>query len=207
MMVKKVVLIIRNAGDNMNNNIRSISEYGFTLLEVMISAVILTVSLLGVAGMYGFSSKFSFEAMQYTQVINIANDVFEKLRINKTAWADYAFSNSEKINFNLVVNASNLDKEEINNLCVYSVDECKHISVVELDIRGFKKNLANAFPISSACIYLYLEKNYFSKAINAAIDVNLVVINEIESGKTTPTLEGCKSSNSAIKNYHAVTLL
>ena len=36
-------------------------QQGFTLLEVMISTVILTVSLLGVAGMYGFASKFSYE--------------------------------------------------------------------------------------------------------------------------------------------------
>jgi len=41
-------------------------QQGFTLLEVMISTVILTVSLLGVAGMYGFGAfPFTCWSMNY----------------------------------------------------------------------------------------------------------------------------------------------
>ena len=61
-------------------------QQGFALLEVMISSVILTVGLLGIAGMYGFASKFSYEARQHTQVVYIANDIMEHLRMSKIAW-------------------------------------------------------------------------------------------------------------------------
>lgn len=59
---------------------------GFSFLEVMLSVVILTISLLGVAGMYGFSSHFSYEAKQYCLAVNISKHVLDGVKINKKAW-------------------------------------------------------------------------------------------------------------------------
>ena len=61
-------------------------QTGFTLLEVLIAAVVLTISLLGLIVLQGVSKYSSYEARQRTVAMYIATDLQDRLRLNKTAW-------------------------------------------------------------------------------------------------------------------------
>ncbi len=62
------------------------TEQGFTLLEVLIAAIVLTTSLLGLVVLQGVSKYSSYEARQRTVAMYIATDLQDRLRINKRAW-------------------------------------------------------------------------------------------------------------------------
>lgn len=59
---------------------------GFTLIEVLVTAVILSASLLGLAALQSVSNFSTYEARQKTIAVYIANDLMERMRVNKAAW-------------------------------------------------------------------------------------------------------------------------
>lgn len=58
---------------------------GFTLLEVMISLLILSIGLLGIAALQANSLKINHGAYQRSQAIFLAYDMMDRLRANRTA--------------------------------------------------------------------------------------------------------------------------
>ncbi len=71
-------------------------QHGFTLIEVLISIVILSVGLLGVAGMQATSMSNNHQAFVKTQAANMAADMADRIRANADAAADYGnFSSTE----------------------------------------------------------------------------------------------------------------
>ena len=62
---------------------------GFTLIEVLVTLVILTFGLLGIAGLMAKGQRASFEAFQRQQAISIASDIAERIRANRKQTAAY----------------------------------------------------------------------------------------------------------------------
>ena len=58
---------------------------GFTLLEVMIALLILSIGLLGIAALQANSLKVNHGAYQRSQAIFLAYDMMDRLRANRTA--------------------------------------------------------------------------------------------------------------------------
>jgi type IV pilus assembly protein PilV len=65
---------------------------GFTLLEVLIAVLLLSVGLLGIAGLQLLSKQSNFEALQRTTASMLAQDIIERMRGNPTALATYVAS-------------------------------------------------------------------------------------------------------------------
>jgi len=63
---------------------------GFTLIEVLVTLVILMFGLLGIAGLMAMGQRASFEAYQRQAALSIANDMAERMRSNRTQAATYA---------------------------------------------------------------------------------------------------------------------
>lgn len=63
---------------------------GFTLLEVMITLVIVMFGLLGLAGLMAKGQRASFEAFQRQQALSFATDIAERIRSNHGLAAEYA---------------------------------------------------------------------------------------------------------------------
>ena len=64
------------------------SEKGFTLAEVMISAAILGVGVMGMAAMQGVSFSKNVDANDLSIVTNVAADMMERIQSNRRfAWA------------------------------------------------------------------------------------------------------------------------
>ena len=65
-------------------------EKGFTLLEVLIALIIISIGLLGLAALQASGLKFNHDAYVRTQTTNLAYDIIERMRIDRTK----ALSNS-----------------------------------------------------------------------------------------------------------------
>jgi type IV pilus assembly protein PilV len=65
-------------------------QAGFTLLEILITIVILSIGLLGIAGMQATGLRNNHSAYTKTQAANLAMDMADRIRANPDARADYA---------------------------------------------------------------------------------------------------------------------
>ena len=57
---------------------------GFTLLEVLVSIIILSIGLLGMAGMMALGMKSNHIASYRSQATFLADDILDRMRANKT---------------------------------------------------------------------------------------------------------------------------
>lgn len=55
---------------------------GLTLIEIMVSLIILAVSLLGIAGLQGLSTRIGNNSYYRSQAVNQAYDILERMRAN-----------------------------------------------------------------------------------------------------------------------------
>ena len=62
---------------------------GFTLIESMVAAVILTIGLLALTGMQSFSLKKNVGASNQTRVTNLAADMLERIQFNRSKAINY----------------------------------------------------------------------------------------------------------------------
>lgn len=63
--------------------------HGFTLVEVLVTVVVLALGLLALAGLQAMSKKSAFEAMQRTTAGVLANDLIARMRSNTAALDSY----------------------------------------------------------------------------------------------------------------------
>lgn len=66
-------------------NTRSNRERGFSLLEVLIALLVLSVGLLGIAGLQTVSLRFNHQSYERTQATVLISEMFEKITANPTA--------------------------------------------------------------------------------------------------------------------------
>lgn len=62
---------------------------GFTLIESMVAAVMLTIGLLALTGMQSFSLSKNVDAHNQTRVTNLAADMVERIQFNRRKAANY----------------------------------------------------------------------------------------------------------------------
>jgi type IV pilus assembly protein PilV len=63
---------------------------GFTLVEVMVALVVLSVGLLGIAGLYVVTLRSGSGAIYRMQAVNLASDLADRIRANRRANVLYA---------------------------------------------------------------------------------------------------------------------
>lgn len=68
----------------------SSGPHGFTLLEAMVAAGILSVGLLGLAGLQAMSLGKNVDASEITRVSNLATDMIERIQNNRQRVMEYS---------------------------------------------------------------------------------------------------------------------
>jgi type IV pilus assembly protein PilV len=58
---------------------------GFSIVEAMVALVVMTVGMLGIAGLYVSSLKAGRTAILRTKAVNMASDLADRIRANRTA--------------------------------------------------------------------------------------------------------------------------
>jgi type IV pilus assembly protein PilV len=76
----------------MSRQYRSLSQEGFTLLEVLVSLVILVFGLLGLIGMQAYTQVATFEAYQRGQALILMQDMADRLSTNRGTAGCYAIT-------------------------------------------------------------------------------------------------------------------
>lgn len=73
----------------MNKSNATRSQRAFTLIEVLIAVIIFGVGLLAVASLQGVARKSSYEAVQRTSAVHLAESLLERMRANPQALETY----------------------------------------------------------------------------------------------------------------------
>jgi type IV pilus assembly protein PilV len=189
-MGKKMAQHLKIAG---NINYCRSNSCGFSLLEVMLSAVILTVSLLGVAGMYGFSSQFSYEAKQHGLAVNISQHILNGIKINKSIWIKFLRSSEDNKKVKIIIG----DRGDRNKL------KLDQFSPVAIDIQSFRQHLNNAFSDGHACFVIELMNKDLSNMIDLDVNVNWI----LGANSTDDSICYISEMDKVNKNYHFSTIL
>lgn len=112
---------------------------GFTLLEVIIALVIMSVGLLGMAGLQMRGLKSNQVAYQRSQATILAYDMADRLRANKTA-----------------INQKTLTSDitySINSACM-TPDGCSSLDMLKNDIALWKQRLQETLPGAEGVVCL-----------------------------------------------------
>jgi type IV pilus assembly protein PilV len=64
-------------------------QSGFSLIEVMVSMLVISLGVLGMAGMQITAKRAGFEAVQRTSATSLATDLIERMRSNPEALSSY----------------------------------------------------------------------------------------------------------------------
>jgi type IV pilus assembly protein PilV len=66
------------------------AQHGFSIVEAMVALLVLSVGMLGIAGLYVTTLRASGSALFRTQAVNFAADMADRIRANPTAGNAYA---------------------------------------------------------------------------------------------------------------------
>lgn len=69
---------------------RARAQRGFSIVEAMVALLVLSVGMLGIAGLYVTTLRASGSALFRTHAVNFAADMADRIRANPTAGAAYA---------------------------------------------------------------------------------------------------------------------
>jgi type IV pilus assembly protein PilV len=65
------------------------SQTGFSLIEAMVSLVVVSVGMIGIAALYGQGLSAGRTALYRTQAVNLAADMADRIRANRQGGAAY----------------------------------------------------------------------------------------------------------------------
>ena len=111
-------------------------QSGFSLVEVLITLVIMSVGMLGIAGLYVQSMQAGRTAMFRHHAVTLAGDVADRIRANPRAAAAYTDANGA------------------NNNCVLGGTDCNPAQMASNDIFLWKAQAAETLPSGDVTIVL-----------------------------------------------------
>ncbi len=107
------------------------TESGFSMVEVMVALVVLAIGLLGIAALYLNSLQAGRTAIYRTQAINLAADLADRIRMNRTARDAYAAAFAD-------------DPDEVAE-CV-TTGGCEDDELAATDLHDWKEAIADQLP-------------------------------------------------------------
>ena len=111
-------------------------QTGFSLVEVLITLVIMSVGMLGIAGLYVQSMQAGRTSMFRHHAVTLAGDVADRIRANPTA--DIAYT----------------APVGVDNNCVLGGVDCTPVQMAANDILLWKDQAANTLPGGDVTIVL-----------------------------------------------------
>ncbi len=108
-------------------------QAGFSLIEVLIALVIMSVGMLGIAGLYVESMQAGRTSILRHNAVTIASDVADRIRANPTAGVAYEGPGGD-------------------NFCVLGTDECNPLQMAANDIDLWKDQAEDMLPDGDVAI-------------------------------------------------------
>ncbi len=107
-------------------------QAGFSLIEVLIALIIMSVGMLGIAGLYVQSLQAGRTSMFRHQAVALAGDVADRIRANPTGGVSY------------------MDATGADNGCVAANIDCDVAGMALHDVFLWKQQAGNSLPGSAA---------------------------------------------------------
>ena len=92
---------------------RSSKKAGFSIVEALVALVVLSVGMLGIAGLYVTTLRSGGSAMARLQAVNLANDIGDRIRANRLAGMAYDTAAAAPANNNCVGGAVNCTRVQM----------------------------------------------------------------------------------------------
>ncbi len=74
----------------MTRSITSAGVRGFSMIEMLVALIVLSLGMLGVANLFIITIRSSSSAISRLHAVNLASDLADRIRSNRTAGAAYA---------------------------------------------------------------------------------------------------------------------
>lgn len=120
------------------------AERGFSLLEVLISIVVLSIGLLGAVGMLMAAVRSTNESGSFTTAVNLVRELSEKARINKNIAARNNANNTYVVDD--WKSGSALPGEGSDTACIGAAAACKETDLAAWDVRTWLARVDAALP-------------------------------------------------------------
>lgn len=127
-------------------NKRYQSQRGISLVEVLVTVVIIAIALLGIAALQFMSKRANFDAVERTAATLLANDITERMRSNPKALKTYAGS-LENANPDLGY-GSTVYSSEPSPDCSTSTTTCTKDQLAVHDLWAWQQGLLGASEMS-----------------------------------------------------------
>ncbi len=126
-----------------------LSQNGFTLIEVLISVLVLALGVIGAAGMQLTALRTTQQSAFQTVALELAAEMAEKMRANATL-----MQQAEEINTFLKVNYKATDGEPAapGKMCFGETAICNAEELAKFDIYEWEKRIKTALPAGRASI-------------------------------------------------------
>lgn len=131
---------------------------GFTLLEVLVSMAVLSVGLLGLAGMEMFGNRYIHDSYLRTQAVILAYDIIDRMRANMPGVNDPAMAAwpKRKGNYDNVTN--NLTPADS---CESAASACTASQLAAYDIYQWSLEIKDSLPQGTATLKRVAENSEF----------------------------------------------
>ena len=120
--------------------------FGFGLMEVMASLVIISIGILGIAGLYGRGLQYSYIADLNSKASILATDMMDRIKVNKEhakTTVNYKVSSSDSV-------PSSCSNASYTKTCETGI--CTPQQLANYDINRWKFHLLCQLPNSSGSI-------------------------------------------------------
>ena len=110
-------------------------QQGFTLIEVLVSILVLMVGILGISAMQMISFQTNQSAYMRSQATYLAQDMMDRIRSNRVGFQNSTVYDS--------VDTSQAGTIPASPACISTADGCSSIQLGEQDIREWAQNFGN----------------------------------------------------------------
>jgi len=141
-------------------------QTGFTLIEVMVSLVVLAVGMLGIAAMYIESLRSGHMSVSYTNAVTLAADMADRIRANS-------------LGINAYIGAGNGNGTAGGNSnCVNGVIDCTPAQLAVDDLFWWYEDVKNLMPVGRSATVAVVN--------NAPVDQYTITLSWPERGQIAP---------------------
>ncbi|HZT01600.1 MAG TPA: type IV pilus modification protein PilV [Steroidobacteraceae bacterium] len=116
------------------------SNSGFTLVEVLVTLLVLSIGLLGIAKLLLVSSRANDSAYMRTQATALAYSILDSMRANRQTAVSGGYS------------ASTATVTDPGVTCSTAASPCSNAIIAQLDLWQWKNDLANGLPAGAGSV-------------------------------------------------------
>ncbi|HKV96489.1 MAG TPA: type IV pilus modification protein PilV [Gammaproteobacteria bacterium] len=147
------------------------SAAGFSLLEVLIALLVMSVGLLGIAGMVTSSLKANDSAYLRSTANSLAYSILDRMRANRQSATqggyNIAMGTLAPVS-TACLQTSNCSTTQLAALCLGAANTCTPNAMAQADLSMWKQDLATDLPAGDGSVSTALDAN-------GVIDVTIVI--------------------------------